>query len=399
MPTIRQGSRPPFLVMTPAMPRPFPTQEIARPEGFWARVRRFWSSLYGSSKKVELGPLPTPVMVHESAPTIAPPAIVPNLVRGSEPGKEHPWLSFLRARGAPPTSALLEEVRTHLLAEILHETQHAQDPGDQAFLQRLAKVLVTSDLHLPPFPSIARELDNLLFRGDPSVVEVTAVVERDPGLLREVWLRASGANFRKPPSRLDEAIARIGFTDLWRIAMQMSMQSPVFRAGTFQQEAEAIHEHGVLCADIAAQLSREPRGNAYLAGLLHDVGKLVIFRAAGGGGKDKPNGTLVERMVQNHHSAIGMLAARSWNLGADVEFAIGFHHHPPAAMIGRPGPLGPTAIAEASVHIAEIERGRHKAENGMVVPVFGELPEEVREAVLAAHRLMDMREGRKPARR
>jgi HD-like signal output (HDOD) protein len=294
---------------------------------------------------------------------------------------------------------MLEEVRSHLLAEILHETQQAQDPGDQAFLQRLAKVLVTSDLNLPPFPSIARELDNLLFRGDPSVIEVTAVVERDPGLLREVWLRASGANFRKPPSRLDEAIARIGFTDLWRIAMQMSMQSPVFRAGSFQQEAESIHEHGVLCADIAAQLSREPRGNAYLAGLLHDVGKLVIFRAAGGSGKEKPNTTLVERMVQNHHSSIGMLAARSWNLGADVEFAIGFHHHPPVAMIGRPGPLGPTAIAEAAVHIAGIERGHHKNDNGMAVPVFGELPEEVREAVLAAHRLMDMREGRKPSGR
>lgn len=375
------------------MPRPFPTSELNHPVGWWPRLRRFLDSLFGDDEKIELAPIPTPVLVQEQSPTIAPPAIVPALIRSAGQEKDHPWIGFLRARGAPPPSAMLEEVRSHLLAEILHETQHAQEHGDQAFLQRLAKVLVTSDLHLPPFPSIARELDNLLFRGDPSVAEVTAVVERDPGLLREVWLRASGANFRKPPTRLDEAIARIGFTDLWRIAMQMAMQSPVFRAGNFQREAELIHEHGVLCADIAAQISREPRGNAYLAGLLHDVGKLVVFRAAGGG-KEKPNTTLVERMVQNHHSSIGMLAARSWNLGAEVEFAIGFHHHPPIAMIGRPGPLGPTAIAEAAVHIAEIERGRHK-EEGVVVPVFGELPEEVREAVLAAHRLMDLREGRR----
>lgn len=341
-------------------------------------------------------PVVTSVQVEPLAPhTIPPPAIVPVPIRaGSDNESDHPWVGFLRAKGASPPSTVLEEVRSHLLAEVLHETQHVNTPGDAAFLQRLAKVLVNADLHLPPFPAIARELDALLFRGDPSVVEVTAVVEKDPGLVREVWGRASGANYRRPPSRLDEAIARIGFSELWRVAMAMSMQSPVFRAGNFQKEAENVHSHGMLCAEIAAQVAREPRGTAYLSGLLHDVGKLVIFRAAGGG-RERPTHTLVERMVQNHHCSIGMLAARSWNLGAEVEFAIGFHHHPPLQMLGRPGPLGPTVIAEAASHIAEAERGHIQAEGLHPVPVFSDLPEELREAVLAAHRLLDLSDGKR----
>ncbi len=382
------------------MPRPFPTSQELDPtkKGWWGRIRGWWSGLFPHRSPPVLGALPaaTPVTVSPVSPhTIPPPAIVPVAIRDGEHSEvDHPWVGFLRARGASPPSANLEEVRSHLLAEILHETQSAHTPGDAAFLQRIAKVLVNADLHLPPFPSIARELDTLLFKGDPSVVEVTAVVERDPGLVREVWVRASGANFRRPPARLDEAIGRIGLTELWRVAMAMSMQSPVFRAGNFQKEAEHVHAHGMLCAEIAAHVAREPRGSAYLSGLLHDIGKLVIFRAAGGG-KDKPNNMLVERMVQNHHSSIGMLAARSWNLGPEVEFAIGFHHHPPLAMLSKPGPLGPTAIAEAAAHIAEAERGRVLTAGGMPVPVFSDLPEELREAVLTAHRLLDVSDGKK----
>lgn len=375
------------------MPRPFPTaQELKTPpkRSLFERLRRWWAQLF--QKKLEPARQNPP-----ERPVIPPPAIVPVMAVNTQTGSQAQWLLYLRSRGAAPPSPMLEEVRSHLLAEIIQETQQAQTPGDTAFLQRLAKVLVTSDLQLPPFPSIARELDNLLFRGDPSALEVTAVVERDPALVREVWVRASSVSFRRPPSRLDEAIARVGFTDLWRVAMQMAMQSPVFRAGSYQIEAEAIHDHGVICADIAAQLSREPRGSAYIAGLLHDVGKLLIFRAAGSG-RDAPSQTLVGRMIQNHHCSIGMLAARSWNLGPEVEFAIGFHHHPPVGMLNRPGPLGPTAIAEAAVHIAEAERGNRTGETFVSPPGFGDLPEEVREAVLAAHRLMDIREGKRTAR-
>ena len=396
------------------MPRPFPSPSDLENQGtlgFFARLRRWWGGLFEKNQvdpviqeKGQVGePLPPSNTIPPTAPSeIAPPAIVP-LNEQSEGSTQH-WLNFLRSRGAAPPSPMLEEVRSHLLAEVLTETQSAQQSGhkgDMDFLQRLAKVLVTSDLQLPPFPSIARELDNLLFRGDPSAMEVTAVIERDPSLVREIWVRASSAHFRRAPTRLDEAVARLGFTELWRIAMQMAMQSPVFRAGTFQQQAEHIHEHGVLCAEIASQLAREPRGAAYISGLLHDVGKLVIFRAAGssaGSQREAPSNTIVSRMIQNHHSAIGMLAARSWNLGPDVEFAIGFHHHPPLAMLGRPGPLGPTAIAEAAVHIATAERGGKNVNQDGPPLIFGELPEEVREAVLAAHRLLDMREGKKGVR-
>jgi putative nucleotidyltransferase with HDIG domain len=233
-------------------------------------------------------------------------------------------------------------------------------------------------------------------------MEVTAVVERDPGLVREIWVRASGANFRRPPSRLDEAISRVGFTELWRVTMQMAVQSPVFRAGRYQAEAELIHAHGTMCAEVAAQIAREPRGTAYLAGLLHDVGKLVIFRAAGGL-KDPPSPVLIARILQNHHSTIGMMAARSWNLGPEIEQAIGFHHHPPFTALNKPGPLGPTAMAEAALQIAAAERSQGKNDSGILdlagepihspvpVPDFVELPEELREAVLTAHRLMDAR--------
>jgi HD-like signal output (HDOD) protein len=100
----------------------------------------------------------------------------------------------------------------------------------------------------------------------------------------------------------------------------------------------------VLVGDVTAALSKHSRGPQFLAGLLHDVGALVILEAAA---RTEPDPATVARTIAQHHCAFGMLVAKAWKLDPILYSAIGFHHDPDG--IG----AGPTELPRL-VAIADI---------------------------------------------
>ena len=231
--------------------------------------------------------------------------------------------------GSPADSVDPSETRRSLVAQLYLLRDELTNKTDIDFIERLLRVVSIETLEFPPFPDVARKLDRLLSRGDPSMFQVVRLVERDPSLVRRIWSAGSGAAYVHPPNSLHHAIARIGFDALWRIGMSICVHSPVFRVAGYQREADDAREHGVLVADLAAWMSGEKRGEIYLSGLLHDIGKLVVYRAASvRDASDRPSPTLVKAVMNRFHSSIGQLATNAWNLGSNVNTAVGFHHAP-----------------------------------------------------------------------
>jgi len=251
----------------------------------------------------------------------------PKLSSASSELVEGAWL-----RGGLPPSADPEVLRKELLRSLYEEQGRQQAPEDVAFVGRLIQVVGTEKLDFPPFPDIARQLDALLKERDPSMFHVVKLVEQDPALVRRVWIAGSGAAYTRPPSGLHHAIARIGFDALWRIGMAVCMHSQVFRARGYQAAADEVRAHGILVGELSAWIRDEKRGHYYLAGLLHDVGKLVVYRAASvRDGLTAPNERLVDLIVDRHHPSLSLLASHAWNLGDEVTSSVGFHHHPVSA--------------------------------------------------------------------
>jgi HD-like signal output (HDOD) protein len=237
------------------------------------------------------------------------------------------------------------------------EVDDCTNEADEGFVRRLIRTLGTDKLDLPPFPDVAWRLDTLLRLGDPPLVRVVKLVRREPALVRRVWTQACSAYYARPPNSLDHAVARIGFDALWRIGMSTCLYSEVFRVRGFQEAADSVRRHGIVAADVAAWLSGKKLGKIYLAGLLHDVGKLLVFRAASKPGPGTlPSPELVNRMGTEHHAAIGVLVAFDWKLGEEVAAAIGYHHDPLQAPPRYQKAAMQVQVANISTHTAELSR-------------------------------------------
>ncbi len=238
---------------------------------------------------------------------------------------EAPWDLGSCAPSLEP-EALQHDLVKHLEAE----WDNARTQHEREFLEALMATVWKGEMEIPAFPEAARKLDELLQQGrDPTMMEVVRLVERDPALVQRVWTRASSAEFVVPPKGLHFAVSRIGFDELWRIAIQACMQSALFRVPGFQDSADRVRMFGLVSAEVSSELFGERRGAAYLAGMLHDVGKLLVYRHITFDLVATPSSAaMVERLATTMHPSFGVLVSQSWQLGDEVAAVLGFHHDP-----------------------------------------------------------------------
>jgi len=252
--------------------------------------------------------------------------------------------------------ALLEEL------DSLGSPESPVEAADSRFLSGLVRCLGSTSLELPVFPDVSRDLDRLLRQPNSDLGKVLDLVARDPDLLRRVWSAASSAVYARGVADLDHAIARIGFDQLWRIGMAACMHSPVFRAGRYQSRVERIRARGEVAGSVCAWLCDDPRGDAFLAGMLSGAGGLFVLRCAAQTGKVAPRNELVQKVLRQHQAGLGVLMAHAWGLGDQVAAGIGFHCDPDRA------PTGHTSFARATrisvIATLTAEEARHGRDCG-----------------------------------
>ncbi|MCP4807037.1 MAG: HDOD domain-containing protein [Proteobacteria bacterium] len=279
----------------------------------------------------------------------------PEVALTAGPRGSAPW-----TRGVDAPSLEPIHVRRHVL-DGLHEAEvAARSFDDRAFLRRLQSTIATDDLGLPPFPGTVVELKRLLSRGvEVPAARLALVIEKDHALVEAVLRQARGPAWRTPPDSLRTAVTRVGNDALWRASMRFALEATVFHVPGYQHRVEEIREHSLVVAEIAAWMlgDAEDRGGAWLAGLLHDIGKLVIYKEAGRLGAPVSESVLHD-VIDRMHASIGFLVARRWEF-AEVEAGAIALHHGTTRMPGGPGRLAAyLRAADIAAHGAQARRAR-----------------------------------------
>ena len=239
--------------------------------------------------------------------------------RRTAPARVRPAPAPAPAPDLDPHDLSQGALRASLVRALFETRDRATDPADKGLCDRLLRALGSDTLDLPVFPRVAHQLDALLRGGDPSVRDVTDLIRQEPDLVRRTWARASSAAYARRATSLDHAVTRIGFDALWQIAMQACFASPVFRVPGHEAALDGLRVRGVATAALAGWLADAPRGDAYLAGLLHGAGGLLVYRAAGPARRDQaPDPAQVRRLAVDLEPALGALLAHTWGLSAAV---------------------------------------------------------------------------------
>ncbi len=153
-------------------------------------------------------------------------------------------------------------------------------PGKEWVPQKIISLLA-GDGVIPAFSASAMKLGQLTRDPDVSMDDIKDVIEMDPGLSADCTKVASSAGFAaRRISSIHQALMLIGIKEISRIAFAMGVMKK-FDQFKGQVEWDKFWLHSVLVARLTEKVAgayRPSTGSEYLAGLLHDCGKIFLER-------------------------------------------------------------------------------------------------------------------------
>ncbi len=180
---------------------------------------------------------------------------------------------------------------------------------------------------LPVFDRTALLVHQEATKADPDTDRVISYIVQDQVLVAEVLKVANSSFFRgiKKISRIQDAVVRIGLREVVNCVMMATQRKNYSSRNPFvQQYTATLWKHSVACAFGAQWLAKrcnhaELAPEAFIAGLLHDVGKLLVLKAlvsVGERDKEAPRitKTAADEFVDTMHPECGFLLLERWNL-------------------------------------------------------------------------------------
>lgn len=203
-------------------------------------------------------------------------------------------------------------------------------------IQRAVQVAET----LPAAPRVLAELQALLQDPNNGLDEVAEVLRHDMGLTSRVIRIANGVMFNKgdPVGSLEEALVRVGFNEVYRLAGLAALaQLASFELAFYGVSAARLRENallvGLLMEELAFVVGEDAR-IAYTVGLMRPASRIVLDATAQKdlkGLKPTPIGTKALHVWERDTFGIvgrevGAAVLKAWRFPAEVFVPIRDHH-------------------------------------------------------------------------
>jgi len=214
------------------------------------------------------------------------------------------------------------------------------DPSQVA--QEIAVVAeqVCSDTHAikQSLPDVAAEVMALCQQASTDALRVEKSVTRDPFISAQIVSVSNSPMFapRMPIVSVRDAIVRIGLSNVNDIVMMVVTSSTMFRIRGFDEHVSRVTSRfpaTALAARLLATVLKLPTEAAFTAGLLHDIGDLILLDRCVKLGKVRAE-MLQEPVFQGvimdslhaHHTKVGAAVCTVWKLPASTVEAAAHHH-------------------------------------------------------------------------
>jgi len=220
-------------------------------------------------------------------------------------------------------------------------------------------------------PTVITQLISLIDNPKTSARNVAQLISTDQALTAKILKLANSAfyGFPREIATVDLAVVVLGFETVKNLGLTVSVLERFSGQGDNSQfDRQKFWEHSIACGVaaklLAGRLTYRVAGEAFAAGILHDIGKLIlsqyfptefdeilqVMRE-----EDLYIGKAEEKVLGVTHAEVGSWLAERWNLPRSLEETIAFHH--------APGRVEGSAELPSLVHLADFLCRRERMPN------------------------------------
>lgn len=195
---------------------------------------------------------------------------------------------------------------------------------------------------LPPLPQVASQVLRVSADPDATAEDLRKVISMDQALTSQILKISNSAMFgmMREVTTLTQAIMTLGFSTIKSVVIASSAKN-LYHRGTVGLQERLIWEHALVSAIASRAFAKSLRfarvEEAFIGGLLHDIGKSVM------GVKFPERYGALLRTVYNEgavcqsleletfgfdHAMVGEALVCQWNLAPSLQAAVRWHHDP-----------------------------------------------------------------------
>ncbi|MBF0480431.1 MAG: HDOD domain-containing protein [Desulfovibrionaceae bacterium] len=217
--------------------------------------------------------------------------------------------------------------------------------------------LLSRDVKLVSLPEVFLRINQALQDPASTTGHIADLIGMDPSLSAILLkivnsafysraLRAARHQFPAKVDSLSRAVALVGSSQLGVLALGVSVLSRFDDIPAGLIDMKSFWRHSIFCGILARMLAEKRRASEgehfFVAGLLHDIGRLIFYRhypvlsgeTLVAARVRKMSLTEAEREIMGFdHAVIGGLLLKKWNYPSSLEKSVRFHHEPGAVLI------------------------------------------------------------------
>lgn len=207
---------------------------------------------------------------------------------------------------------------------------------------QIKQAIIPEVTKLPSLPVVAIKLLKLTQDHTSAAGDLVRLIETDPAITAKILRIVNSVAYGLPHkiASIKHAIVLLGFAAIRSLAMDVVLYdqlinqrgSHAFNRVHFWQHCLTV---ATLCRALAQKLDYPDPEEAYIAGLLHDIGKIItetygrVTYSEFLGQLEKHDGMLIDiekKLVGLSHNDIGAFVCQKWGLPDNVVLALKLHH-------------------------------------------------------------------------
>ncbi len=220
----------------------------------------------------------------------------------------------------------------------------ASDRDSNGLNRSEAKRIVRRLGALPTVPAVASKILKIFTEGNPDLDEVIKLIETDQSITMKILKLVNSAYYALPSriSSIQKAVLMLGSSEVRCVLLSVTVSESLIKylRKKGSNKHEDLWKHSLACAVCAEMIANKScpslKAEAFVGGLLHDVGKLILLecfpeKTEQVKRKHSEQGTSWSQAEQDilgvDHATVGKWLAEKWKLPQIFIQAIWLHHH------------------------------------------------------------------------
>ena len=220
---------------------------------------------------------------------------------------------------------------------------------------------------LPSVPALYQQLNEAFRKDDPSPEQVGEIISHDIGMTTKILQLVNSAFFGlpQPINNPAEAVMYLGLTTVRSLVLSLQIFSQFDQQACREFSLDALARHcwmtGVAARRVAQAEQKDTKvlDQCFLAGLLHDVGQLILATGMPGEYQEVLHIAKSENITASNveherfgatHADVGAYLLGLWGLPNPIVEAVAMHHRPAQSVDPKFSPVIAVHVADVFMH-------------------------------------------------